>query len=102
MNRREFIRAACAIATVAAPSHARNATENRKIPSPPAWPSYAGTQKFVGTSASGRVTVWVDPSLGQPAVQNAIALVFDADRIVSAIDKIFGTPGQHVDAIIFA
>jgi len=101
MNRREFIAAACAIA-VASPSQVRNTTDNRKIPIPPAWPSYNGTQKFVGTSASGRVTVWVDASLGQPAVQNAIALVFDADRIVSAIDKIFGSHGQRVDVIIFA
>lgn len=102
MNRREFIRAACAIAAVASPPQARSATDNRKTPTPPPWPSYNGTSQFVGTSASGRVTVWVDPSLGDPAVQNAIALLFDADRIVSAVDKIFGTHGQHVDVIVFA
>src|SRR5258708_17841100 len=101
MNRREFIASACAIAAVASPSQVRNNTDNRKIPTSPRWPTYNGALQFAGTSASGRVTVWVDASLGQPAVQNAIALVFDADRIVSAIDKIFGTPGQHVDVIIF-
>jgi hypothetical protein len=46
--------------------------------------------------------VFVDPSLGRLAVQNAIALVTDADRIVSANDKIFGVSVQHVDVIVFA
>jgi hypothetical protein len=46
--------------------------------------------------------VWVDPSLGAQALQNANDLINDADRIVAANDKIFGTPGQHVDVIIFA
>ena len=27
----------------------------------PEWPSYQGTSQFVGTSPSGRVTVFVDP-----------------------------------------
>src|SRR5258708_10957288 len=101
MNRREFIASACAIAAVASPSQVRNNTDNRKIPTSPRWPTYNGALQFAGTSASGRVTVWVYASLGLPALQNAIALVFDADRIVTSIDKIFGTPRQHVDVIIF-
>jgi hypothetical protein len=104
MNRREFIAASCAIAAIApfSQAFARDTAANRKIPIPPPWPSYTGASQFVDTSPSGRVTVFVDPSLGRPAVQNAIALVSDADRIVTAIDKIFGTSGKHVDVIIFA
>jgi len=71
-------------------------------PTPPQWPSYKGTSQFVGTSPSKRVTVFVDPTLGQPALQNAQALVQDADRVVSANDAIFGTTGGPVNVIIFA
>jgi hypothetical protein len=78
------------------------AAVNRADPLPPQWPSYTGTSQFVGTSPSGRVTVFVDPTLGGPALQNAQDLVNDADRIVSANDKIFGTPGGPVDVIVFA
>ncbi len=67
----------------------------------PAWPSYTGTADLVGTSASG-VTVYVDPSLGQPALQNAQALMADADRIVEANNTIFAITGGPVDVIIFA
>ena len=74
----------------------------RDIPSPPQWPSYTGTSQFVGTSSSGRVTVYVDPTLGDPAAQNAQDLVNDAERIVTSNDNMFGTPGGHVDVIIFA
>lgn len=74
----------------------------REIPTPPQWPSYTGTSQFVGTSPSGRVTVYVDPTLGDPALQNAQDLVNDADRIGSANDKIFGTPGGPVSVIVFA
>jgi len=56
----------------------------------------------VGVSPSGRVTIYVDPSLGDPAVQNAESLLKDADRIVSANDEIFGSTGGNVSAIIFA
>lgn len=70
--------------------------------STPSWPSYKGTSQLVGTSPSGRVTVYVDPSLGQQALQNAQDLLSDADRIVTANDGIFGTTGGPVNAIVFA
>ena len=41
-------------------------TIKRDAPVAPAWPSYQGTSQFVGTSPSGRVTIYVDPSLGDP------------------------------------
>jgi hypothetical protein len=68
----------------------------------PAWPSYQGTSQLVGTSPSGRVTVYVDPSLGQQAQQNAQDLLIDADRVVSANDGLFGTTGGPVNVIVFA
>jgi hypothetical protein len=71
-------------------------------PPAPQWPSYQGTSQFVGTSPSGRVTVYVDPSLGAPALQNAQDLVNDADRVANANDAIFGTTGGAVSVIIFA
>ena len=67
----------------------------------PAWPSYTGTAQLVGTS-SGGVTVYVDPSLGQPALQNAQDLLADADRVVQANNTIFNITGQPVDVIVFA
>jgi hypothetical protein len=66
----------------------------------PAWPSYTGTAQLVGTSAG--VTVFVDPSLGQPALENAQALLADADRIVHANNTIFDVTGGPVDVIVFA
>ena len=69
---------------------------------PPAWPSYTGTAQFVGISPSGRVTVYVDPALGQPGLANAQWLVQDGDRIAAANDTIFGTAGQPVSVIIYA
>lgn len=74
----------------------------KRAASIPSWPSYQGQSQFVGTSPSGRVTVYVDPSLGQPALQNAQDLVNDADRVASANDGIFGTTGGAVSVIIFA
>src|SRR5258708_30574124 len=74
----------------------------RDTPVAPAWPSYTGTSEFVGTTLSVRVTVYVDPSLGQPALQNAQDLVNDADRVVTANDGIFGTTGGPVNVIVFA
>jgi hypothetical protein len=71
-------------------------------PAAPKWPSYTGTSQFVGTSPSGRVTVFVDPTLGQSGLQNAQDLVSDADRVVSANDAIFGTIGGPVSVIVFA
>jgi hypothetical protein len=69
---------------------------------PPSWPSYQGTSHLVGTSPSGRVTVYVDPSLGKQAQQNAQDLLTDADRVVQANDSLFGTTGGPVSVILFA
>ena len=66
------------------------------------WPSYKGNSHYVGTSPHGRVTVYVDPSLGAPALQNATDLLADADRIVTDNDAIFGSPGGTVRVIVFA
>lgn len=74
----------------------------REIPAAPQWPSYTGTSQYVGTSPSGRVTVFADPSLGNAALQNAQDLLNDGDRVVNANDKIFGTPGGPVSVIVFA
>ena len=74
----------------------------RDNPVAPAWPSYKGNSQFVGTSPSGRVTVYVDPTLGDQALQNAQDLVNDADRVVAANDGIFGTTGGPVSVIVFA
>ena len=71
-------------------------------PTPPQWPSYTGTSQFVGTSPSGRVTVFVDPSLGTPGLQNAQDLVNDADRVVNANDALFASTGGPVSVIVFA
>jgi hypothetical protein len=68
----------------------------------PAWPSYTGASHYVGTSLSGQVVVYVDPSLGAPALQNAKDLVSDADRVVNANNALFGAPGGAVNIIIFA
>ena len=68
----------------------------------PQWPSYTGTSQYVGTSPGSQVTVYVDPSLGEPAMQNAKDLVADADRVVNANNAIFGTPSGAVNVIIFA
>jgi hypothetical protein len=74
----------------------------RDTPVAPQWPSYQGTSQFVGASPSGRVTVFVDPSLDNAALQNAQDLVNDADRVVAANDQIFGTTGGPVSVIVFA
>ncbi len=71
-------------------------------PAPPQWPSYTGTSQFVGTSPSGRVSVYVDPTLGAPGLQNAQDLVSDGDRVASANDALFGTQGSAVSVIVFA
>ena len=89
------------------PPEAAKKSKKHKKPAPvasgvPKWPSYKGTAQVVGTSPSGRVTVYVDPSLGQQALQNAQDLLKDADRIVTANDSIFGTTGGPVSAIVFA
>jgi hypothetical protein len=48
------------------------------------------------------VAVYVDPSLGAPALQNAKDLLADADRVVAANNAIFGAPGEPVSVIVFA
>lgn len=78
------------------------AASPREGPPAPAWPNYTGTSQYVGTSPNGRVTVYVDPTLGQPALQNAEDLVNDADRVVAANDAIFGTTGGPVSVIVYA
>jgi hypothetical protein len=66
------------------------------------WPSFRGQATLIGTSPSGRVTVYVDATLGQPAQQNAQDLVADADRVVQANDHFFGTSTGSVNVIVFA
>jgi hypothetical protein len=68
----------------------------------PQWPSYTGSSQLAGTSSSGKVTVYVDPTLGSQGLQNAQDLVADADRVVNANDTLFGTPGGPVSVIVFA
>ena len=66
------------------------------------WPSFQGQAALVGTSQSGRVTVYVDPTLGQPGQQNAHDLLADADRVVQANDQFFGASAGSVNVIVFA
>lgn len=81
----------------------KRSTENMRVaPVAPQWPTYTGVSQFVGVSPRGSVTVFVDPSLGAPAMQNAHDLINDADRVVEANDAIFGKPGQPVNIIVFA
>jgi hypothetical protein len=68
----------------------------------PKWPSYKGKSLLVGTSPSRRVTVYVDPTLGAPALENSHDLIGDADRVAVANDGIFGTTGGAVNVIVFA
>jgi hypothetical protein len=82
--------------------HKKKKPVNPTGPAAPQWPSYKGTSQFVGTSPSGRVTVYVDPTLGQSGLQNAQDLLNDADRVVAANDTIFGTTGGPVSVIVFA
>jgi hypothetical protein len=66
------------------------------------WPSFRGQASLVGSSASGRVTVYVDASLGPRGAKNAKDLLADADRIVQANDRLFGATGGSVNVIVFA
>lgn len=81
-------------------------SHHKKKPTPtpgvPTWPSYKGESQLVGTSPSGKVTVYVDPTLGRQGLQNAQDLLNDSDRVVSANDGIFGTTGGPVSTIVFA
>ena len=74
----------------------------KDAPNPPQWPSYTGTSQYVGTSPSGRVTVFVDPTLGGAGLQNAQDLVADGDRVATANDALFASVGGPVSVIIFA
>jgi hypothetical protein len=75
---------------------------HRDAAAPPQWPSYQGQSQLIGSSPSGRVTVYVDPTLGDQGLQNAQDLLNDADRVVNANDGIFGTTGGPVNVIVFA
>lgn len=86
----------------ASPSRTVPAAVDQATPTAPAWPSYTGTSQFVGTSPTGRVSVFVDPTLGGQGLQNAQDLVNDADRVAAANDSIFGTTGGPVSVIVFA
>jgi hypothetical protein len=68
----------------------------------PQWPSFTGTATLIGTSRSGRVTVYVDATLGAPGVQNANDLLADADRVVQANDLVFAANSGSVNVIVFA
>ena len=80
----------------------KSAATQASGPPAPHWPSYRGMSRFVGISPSGKVAVYVDPSLGAPGLQNANDLLADADRIVGVNDSIFGTIGGPVRVIVFA
>ena len=69
--------------------------------SAPPWPSYTGTAQEVGTSSLG-VSVYVDPSLGASALQNAQDLLAASDGVVQENNAIFGITGGPVDVIVFA
>lgn len=71
---------------------------------PPVWPSYTGESQFVGKTSDG-ITVWVDPTLQSAGLDNASALLADADRIVDINDTIFGLTlplPAPVNVIVFA
>jgi hypothetical protein len=46
--------------------------------------------------------VYVDPSLGSPALQNAKDLLAAADRVVAQNNAMFGITGGAAEAIVFA
>lgn len=80
--------------------HHHRAEQNN--PPPPVWPSYRSNAEFVGVSPSGRVAVYVDPSLGVPGLHNAQDLINDAERVVAANDAIFGATGGPVNVLVTA
>lgn len=77
------------------------ATDDARRKATPVWPTYRGHSKLVGTSASG-VTVYVDPSLGAEALQNAHDLLAAADNVVQQNNTIFGINGGAVHVILYA
>ncbi len=68
----------------------------------PNWPGFRGTSQLVGATPDGMVTVYVDPNLGPPGLQNAQDLLADAPRVVAANNAIFGTAGGAVSVIVYA
>jgi hypothetical protein len=68
----------------------------------PSWPSYTGLATLVGTSPLGKVTVYVDASLGPLVITNANDLIANGDAICTSNDAIFGTTGAPVRVVIFA
>jgi hypothetical protein len=66
------------------------------------WPSFQGTATLVGTSQSGRVSIYYDATLDVPGLANAQALLQDADRVVQANDHFFGASAGSVNVVIFA
>ena len=78
-----------------------NAAKKKRKSTTPHWPTYRGTSHLVATSAS-HVTVYVDPSLGAPALQNAHDLLAAADSVVKQNNAFFGITGGAVDVILFA
>lgn len=78
------------------------AQAKHKVPGVPQWPSYTGTSTFVGTSASGKVNVWYDASLGPQALANAQALLQAADAVVSFDTTTFGAVDGVSNVIVFA
>lgn len=72
-------------------------------PAPITWPTFTGTAQLVGTSPQQQVSVYVDPSLGQQGLQNAQALLADADRVAGINNTIFAVTGVNpVNVIVFA
>jgi len=87
---------------VLTPSYGRKSVKPRDTTGPN-WPNYnKGDAQFLDTSANGRVSVYVDPSLGSPGFQNARDLISDADRIVQANDNLFASVGGPVNVLVFA
>jgi len=68
----------------------------------PKWINFKGRAQLVGTSPSGRVTVYVDPNLGANGQTNGADLLNDADRVIGHNDTIFGNVSGNVNVIIFA
>ena len=66
------------------------------------WPSFKGRATLVGASPSGRATIYYDPTLGAPGLQNAQDLLNDTDRVIQANDHFFGATAGSVNTIVFA
>jgi hypothetical protein len=84
------------------PAPARTVRKDAPAPPAPSWPTYTGQSEYVGTSPSGRVSVFVDPSLGAPGLQNATDLVHDADRVVTFNDSVFAASEGSVAVMVYA